>query len=374
MKKHNFVIMRYSLLTKEGVEWQIGRQEFDNYKEQLFNASRLAQHEFLFENVTLPSLVNQTIEPTADNFTLLVLTSELLPEKSLKKLEDLLRPYPWAKVISLPPYDTVDNIILDCFTEELKRFNHDLTYSTTRLDDDDGLSVHFIERLNQYVDPQFEGYCVTFPNGFSALYDDRLQKYISIHKHYAPKIALGLSYINTYDSVTKNTGNEIPTIYHNGVHSKVDFVSPTIMDSKYPTFLRTVHSASDSNNANQVKKIKSLPVSKTEDIEEVFPLHAGLFTSSETLSTYLSTPTKVSKKENELKPTQRLENEMKNLKNEISVLYKENENLKDEVKELVKQKKMFKDKYMNIQESRIWRYTKPIREAGITVKRLIRNK
>ncbi|WP_157050022.1 hypothetical protein [Thalassobacillus sp. C254] len=49
MKKHNFVIMRYSLLTKEGVEWQIGRQEFDNYKEQLFNASRLAQHEFLFE-------------------------------------------------------------------------------------------------------------------------------------------------------------------------------------------------------------------------------------------------------------------------------------------------------------------------------------
>lgn len=271
MHKHIFLIIRYSLLTDVSSFRQGRKHDFEDYKKVLFDPERLTKRENLFKKVTLPSLVS--MNPSSDKVTLLLFTSEELPTGNKEELQRMLDPYQWAKIISLPNTANFSKSLREVLEKEMERFEKSTCYSTVRLDDDDALSPYFLELLEPYVDPMYSGFCVSFPDGFAGIYDGETQKYESFHSHYESKVAIGLAYINIYNPATRTFQSEVSNIYSIGNHKKIDRKRPVILDAKKPSFIRTIHSGSDSNTMWLTKKIKSTPEANPDEVRKIFSLH-----------------------------------------------------------------------------------------------------
>jgi len=266
LRKHLFIIIRYSMLERKQVSWQIARDvDFEEYKRNLFNPIRLSKREKLFSEITLPSLVS--LNPDPDHITALVFTSDELPAEYMNRLQQLLQPYRWAKVIPTSADQHIRNAVAPIIMNELKKHDEPVCFGTTRLDDDDALAHYFTDVMNQYLSPNFKGFCVSFSRGYAGIYEE---SFTSFHAQETPKIALGLSFINTYDP-TKSTLDEPITVFSLGNHRKIDSVCPVILDARNPMFLRTMHFSSDSTTEDKVKKIKTTPEIDSSEIIKAFP-------------------------------------------------------------------------------------------------------
>lgn len=237
MKKHIFVMIRYSVLSENNTAWVIGRDnEFDSYKKELFSEERMSLHEELFFNVTLPSL--EKMSP--DRVTVLVFTSEELPAPNMEKLIKVEEEYSNIEIVPLSRKGGVIAKMQQHLALKLAAFNDDVCYATVRLDDDDALADDFEEELYKYVDPLFADHAVSFSSGYEGIYE---QGSFSIFtKRNSPKIAMGLSLIKIYkkDSPPKNI-----SVYSLGNHTKVDEKHPLIINPQLPMYVRTVHPESD---------------------------------------------------------------------------------------------------------------------------------
>ena len=263
LDKHMFLIVRYSLVSTDKGIWNIGLEKsFEDYCQELFHESRLKLHEVLFRTVTLPSIAS-LVDNISTKFTLLVLTSELLPENYLKNLSEVLRPYSWARLHVLSPQKRSIDMITECLQEELEKYDRRLCYSTTRLDDDDALAPYFLKELERYLEPTFQGFCFSFAKGYVGSYGNN--GFEAFYEHYVPKVSMGLSHIDIYDPQIRTVNH----IYAVGDHMKVDQKTPTVLDSTKPMYLRTLHEANDSYNklGPNFKK-----VSETNDIKRLFSI------------------------------------------------------------------------------------------------------
>lgn len=167
--------------------WKLSRDNpFEIYREQLFDPARLSQREWLFKNVTLPSLVNQSKHPAPEWFSLLVITSDQLPAQYLNSLKEILQPYPWAHIVTVSIQDSITNKINSFLREKMGLFDERVCFTTIRLDDDDALAKTFFENLEEYTKPCFSGFCISFASGFLGVYDESRRQFLSFHDHYAP--------------------------------------------------------------------------------------------------------------------------------------------------------------------------------------------
>ncbi|WP_208590771.1 ATP-grasp fold amidoligase family protein [Gracilibacillus suaedae] len=376
MKKHVFLIVRYSMLTENGSGWRIGEQAFEEYKQEVFEPQRLEIRERLFKNITLPSLSNQTLL-NPDEFTLLVITSDQLPEKNLKSLQQMLEPYSWARIIPTNHNDSMKNLIDQVITKELNEFNEPVCYCTARLDDDDALANNYNEKLYQYLSHEYSGFCISFGNGYTGIYNVQLDAFQSFHTNYSPKIALGLSYINTYDPKNQSFENPFISIFSNGSHTKVDQQSPTIIDSKDQLYLRTIHAVSDTNSKEQVKRVKAKPVVEPKIIYNNFSIQTE-FKEEQLVDEQFLNKLKEEKEELMLK----YNNEYNDLLDQLNKVKEYNNKLEIDL-ELLKNNISFEeDKIRNstndrdkalkqliqIENSKVWRYTNGLRHALDIVK------
>lgn len=238
MKRHIYVIIRYSVLTESKSAWLIGRDsEFEDYKNKLFNVERLALHEKLFENITLPSLSHMN----SDDTTILLFTSDELPVLYLNGLKELVRPYDNIKVIPTSRKGILNNHIEEKLKKELANFDEDVCYATVRLDDDDAMSDMFYKKLFSYVKPQFKGHAVTFPFGYAGVFDGT--HYTGFYERKIPMTAQGLAFINVYKK--QEDFPRRASVFHLGNHVKVDEKVPLIMNPSKPMYIRTIHEHSD---------------------------------------------------------------------------------------------------------------------------------
>lgn len=252
MKQHIFVMIRYSVLTSSRRSWVIGRDnEFDEYKANLFSDERLSLHQDLFEKVTLPSL----LQLDNQNSTILIYTSNELPEEYLNKLKLMISPYPNFKIVFAPKEKSLDISFNESLFKELTDLNDDVCYATVRLDDDDALADNYGTELIKYVLPSLNMHAVSFPLGYLAVYEG--SKYVKFVYNKQPKIALGLAYIAFF---AKNGPlPKLASVYALGNHNKVDDKVPLITNSLVPMYIRTLHEASDicslgfDNKKNKVK-------------------------------------------------------------------------------------------------------------------------
>lgn len=273
MDKHKVIIVRYSVLLSKPTSFIIGRElDYGRYKEALFASKRLEIHEFLFLNVTLASLLEQLESGHKKNTTVFVLTSDQLPSKYLQTLEYLETKYSWFKLLKITGNEGISKKV-----KTNLNFAATTLVATIRLDDDDALSMDFLDKIDDYLIDTNNDTCISFSKGLSSKFCTQTLKYVATVETVTPKIALGLTYIDTYEPTSKQN---FKTIFDLGNHNKIDQIKPLIINSDQVSFLRTLHQESDTKGQELSigRRIENAEIA--DYIDDLFSIDSGLFLSN----------------------------------------------------------------------------------------------
>ncbi|KAB7614253.1 hypothetical protein F9L33_06300 [Amylibacter sp. SFDW26] len=130
-------ILRFSYAAKGG--FQVNHDSVEERLEYLFAPVRIEERFMLFEHVTLPAIKAQT-DP---NFTLVIVTSQAIPEVYLERLLSLVDGIPQIAVVLKGPLK--HRMAMRRVARPYKDEDADVI-AHFRLDDDDAIAIDFIER------------------------------------------------------------------------------------------------------------------------------------------------------------------------------------------------------------------------------------
>lgn len=270
--RHKLVIIRYSILIAKPISFKLGRENsYESYRDALFDDKRLDVHEYLFLNVTFPSLAKQIEETGQTDITVVVVTSDQLPQRYLNTLEGIERHYSWFRVLKISASESISKKV-----KATLNFSKPTLVASIRLDDDDALSANFLEQLDKYFLLENADKCISFARGVNCLFCTDTMQYKRMFESLQPKIALGLTYICVYQP---ETPNEFRIVYDLGNHTKIDQVKTLIVDTEYLTFLRTSHQESDTQGAGFLRKNNLTTSTFPDYLDKMFSVDAKLFCS-----------------------------------------------------------------------------------------------
>jgi hypothetical protein len=209
-----FIITRFSIFDEKAYEfnlWEITKTNPARgvLKKKLFAKKRLDEKLNAFKNVTYPSIVGQTNQ----DFIWRIFTSKYLPKKYKNELYKLE-----TNNIKIIEVKTITE-----FMSILKNYDYEEYYATVRLDDDDGLNVHYIDRLNKIYEKSEGNEVVSFPVGRRYTYYNN-KFFVENQWLRRPKTALGLAKFN---------GN----IHAFGNHTLIDKENKMIYDNTKNMYL-----------------------------------------------------------------------------------------------------------------------------------------
>ena len=111
----------------------------NNYYDFLFSKDRLDKKFTIFEKLTLPSIVNQT----RTNWTWYIFTCHHLPVHYISRLEKMTEKYPTITIHFVQDMKDFQHLV-----QQIQRqYSH---YASVRLDDDDGLSLEYVDILSTF--------------------------------------------------------------------------------------------------------------------------------------------------------------------------------------------------------------------------------
>ena len=175
----------------------------------------------MFRGLLLPSLLSQTLPMSRGLRELVVFVGDELPTEHRLALGNLLAPFNWARIVSVPPNAT-----------GYPELGIEQPHAYVRIDDDDALSRDFLSRLSAYVQPAYFGRVVTHPTGFFAAVEE--SGHPVFKRCWMPMIAMGIAYIVA-------PGTPYKSIYAVGPHFDAYRQAPTIIGDYAPAYVRTVH-------------------------------------------------------------------------------------------------------------------------------------
>lgn len=244
MNSLSVIYTRFSIFNKNILaSWRLSRTEdIDAAKAELLDHERLETRCNIFFNYTLPS-IDKAVKRGYSIRHIVLYYSEL-PLWVIEKFYIAKNKYPWLKPIAVgyddevPEYPEIRNVT----NEAAQMSSVDLLpVAGIRLDDDDMLGPNFFKQLELYLKPEFKGFCISFPSGVVALWE---QDFVKFSLYYQEKVTMGLSQISLYD--VKKLSFTNPYLMPPGNHMRVDEKVPTILDSRNgPLYLRTLHSNND---------------------------------------------------------------------------------------------------------------------------------
>lgn len=261
-----------------------GKSDYKNTPESeaealnvLYCETRLNARFFLFENVCLASLDNQTDK----NFRFVVITSTLMPLKYQKRLIDLAKSRSFMKVVVASDTDlnaTVRN--------ELERFYDDFSVKPDdtvqfRLDDDDGLAQGYIATLRLHS----KRFCppngiISYTTGLVLFAQNNAFHALKIHQ---PFLALGIA---------RRDANR--TIFEMA-HFRVGANFPAITFPKRPMYFQVFHTTNDTHAAqdkNLIRMKKSNPNFGSDEhedmIKRIMSMHFAGLDPRKSLTKYFS--------------------------------------------------------------------------------------
>ena len=126
---------------------------------RLYDETRMARRFFLFENLTLPSLLNQTDR----DFRTVIMSSTVMPDRYKDRLNALAAKLPGA-VVEYSHHERGD-LAFHKYMVEASGYKGRANSVHFRLDDDDAVSVNFIARLREITRILSPSTHVTFPTG-----------------------------------------------------------------------------------------------------------------------------------------------------------------------------------------------------------------
>lgn len=157
---------------------------------RLYDETRMARRFFLFENLTLPSLIHQT----DNDFRTVILSSSLMPDCYKERLSTLAARLPGA-VVEYSHHQRGDRAIRKYMIESA---GYKGRYNSVhfRLDDDDALSVNYIKRLREISRVLSPSTHITFPNGIFLFPTSRGEAVGTSMVHQRFLTAIGLATVN----------------------------------------------------------------------------------------------------------------------------------------------------------------------------------
>lgn len=235
--------VRYSVLTRRHRSWNVSSDDLETYRKMLFDPLRLQTHRRLFERLTVPSLAAQAERGYADRMAVHVAASSELPLLEREELQRILAPYPWASIAFVGVDDRLpfDGMRDDFLQRKVKRA---AAYAQCRLDDDDALSIHFLEHLEGYTAQRYADFIVSFGSGYALHFDAEADTILGAFDWYRPKNSVGMAHIGFFDQEKK--GGAPGKIFGLGNHSYADRARPLILDSREPLIIRAFHDQQDS--------------------------------------------------------------------------------------------------------------------------------
>ncbi|MEM9715548.1 MAG: glycosyltransferase [Pseudomonadota bacterium] len=226
----------------------------------LYDEQRMRERFELFESTCLPSMTSQT----DNDFKLLIVASLRMPEPYRNHLDDLVSKHPHIEVHYLRPKPMPAAV-----TTGLRRVvGSDYTGPVVQfcIDDDDALSVHYIERLRKACSSILASeFAPRLPIAYANPRGITLSKkdgVFSADENFAPFLALGLAIITT--------GN-IPTNVYVVPHFKTPTRLMSFSDPDPITYIRGLHDFHDSAGRS-VGRTSGLNIERLQEIlKEEFP-------------------------------------------------------------------------------------------------------
>ncbi|NVO58139.1 hypothetical protein HW561_20305 [Rhodobacteraceae bacterium B1Z28] len=213
--------------------FQITHDTIDDRRRYLYNRERLEERFRLFESITLPSFRAQTDE----DFQLLIVIGDCLPKPAFDRLHDLTKGVKQIQIIQRSP-DRHRKVMREVLNSA--RLNRDHPCLQFRHDDDDAVSIDFIERLRD-VTADCRGLLernTTVGIDYNCGYMARVNADgIRASKVHRPLVTAGLGmYVQGKSALT----------IMNFTHNKINRAMPVITYPDAPMWIRSLNGFNDS--------------------------------------------------------------------------------------------------------------------------------
>lgn len=262
----------FSVLQKPSKKYVIHKNGYDEYVKELFSETRLDLKSEIFFNLSLPQLA--LMDRSKCSYTHFLVYSEELPVKYKEKILDAEDKYTFLRALEVGNYEKFN--IKDKIKDEVTTSSN---FAFFGLDDDDLLSIDYLQRVRRYIKTDFVGFNIIMSKGYSGFYDGRLKNCREVR---FPFINIGQVRICKR---SEDGGVFIPA---KGSHMKTDETCPTVLDSRVPTFFWFRHLVQDTFSKAELKNA-ILRINKdldeypypSESVVERFPVLKNFLKESE---------------------------------------------------------------------------------------------
>ena len=222
----HFIIIRFSLaFSSENMQNM-------NY---ILDENRLEKRFKLFENICLPSLINQIKK---DNVYIIINITNNLPEKWKNRLKELINDHSFIQIQEFD--NTINENFRTCLHNKFleKYINPDTKIiATSRIDDDDALTPNFTDIISKFMSLTYINNILSLSSGY---FYNTINKKCSIVN--VKLLAIGLTLIQAV-----NQYERFPYGIYSCEHTRWDKFTKCIYLNNVK-YLRTVH---DTNNSTK---------------------------------------------------------------------------------------------------------------------------
>jgi len=246
---NKFVIgfVRFSIiLEKDKGAWFSSRElDWDEHIKQILDSSRLKSRLKLFR-YSLTQLNLQTHKPDPGWFRLIVFISTMLNGEFKKELYEMQKEFTWLTFIERSPQEGMGaDLSALSLLKEIKFDNKKIPVLTFRLDDDDFLSINYLQKIIEYCSEEYIDKVVTFPHGYKCLWNPSLEKILQLQEVRRPFIAIGLSAISCFNAEKGIFESRISTVFTGINHKQIPDHFNTIIDDSECMYVWSHHSDQD---------------------------------------------------------------------------------------------------------------------------------
>lgn len=207
----------------------------NEYLKQLFNEERMLDRIHIFGKLAAP--IYQTFADRY-NYVHLVQYSRELPERYRNALFEIAEKYPVVKPVLVTTESIVDSVKKHVLTWD-RGFRG--VFVWIRVDDDDLLSVDYLDALSRYVSAENVGTAVSFSTLIVGQYSS--ERLLNFHQANQPKNSIGQAYICWANRITGVI--DTPPMYS---HAEIDKHLPLILDPTEAHALQVRHAFQDTSN------------------------------------------------------------------------------------------------------------------------------
>lgn len=180
-------ITRFSVVNAKNSGFLIDSADRKKYLRELFNDERLLDRMFILEKVAAP-VYNMLAEK--HDYTHLIQYSPELPVVWKQRLLELSQKFP-----CIVPVEVIDADIADSVREYVLSWEKDFIgeFVWFRIDDDDVLSLDFLDAVERYVSRETVGFALSFGRVYSGIFSGG--QFMDLHRVHSPFNSQGQAYI-----------------------------------------------------------------------------------------------------------------------------------------------------------------------------------